>query len=36
MLEALLEYKFLQNAFLSAILASITCGIMGTIITEKN
>ncbi|NLW25611.1 MAG: metal ABC transporter permease [Clostridia bacterium] len=35
MLEALLEYKFLQNAFLSTILASITCGIMGTIITEK-
>ncbi|TCO74956.1 metal ABC transporter permease [Marinisporobacter balticus] len=35
MLEAIFEYKFLQHAILSAMLASIACGIMGTIITEK-
>lgn len=35
MLEALLTYNFLQNAFFSAILASIACGIIGTIIIEK-
>ena len=35
MLEALLTYNFLQNAFFSAILASIACGIFGTIIVEK-
>jgi zinc transport system permease protein len=35
MLDALLNYSFLQNAFISAILASIACGIIGTIIIEK-
>jgi zinc transport system permease protein len=35
MFEALLSYNFLQNAFFSAILASIACGIIGTIIVEK-
>ena len=35
MIEALLNYNFLQNAFFSAILASIACGIIGTIIIEK-
>lgn len=35
MIKALFEYTFLQNAVLSAILASIACGIIGTIIVEK-
>ena len=35
MIEALLKYQFLQNAFLSGILASIVCGIIGVIIVEK-
>ncbi len=35
MIEALFHYNFLQNAFFSAILASISCGIIGTIIMEK-
>ena len=28
-------YSFFQNAFFTAILASIVCGIIGTIIVEK-
>jgi len=35
MLSALFKYSFLQNAFLGAIIASILCGIIGTIIVEK-
>ena len=35
MLEAIIKYSFLQNALLSGILASIICGIIGVIITEK-
>ncbi len=35
MLSALFEYQFLQNAFLSGILASIVCGVIGVIIVEK-
>ncbi|NLO41701.1 MAG: metal ABC transporter permease [Bacteroidales bacterium] len=35
MINALFEYQFLQNAFLSGILASIVCGIIGVIIIEK-
>lgn len=35
MIEALLKYSFLQNAFIGSILASIACGIIGTIIIEK-
>jgi zinc transport system permease protein len=35
MLDAFLEYQFLQNAFLSGILASIVCGMIGVIIVEK-
>ncbi|HBL84526.1 MAG: hypothetical protein A2Y17_01040 [Clostridiales bacterium GWF2_38_85] len=35
MIEALFKYQFLQNAFYSAILASIVCGIIGVIIVEK-
>lgn len=35
MLESLFKYPFLQNAVISAILASIACGIIGTIIVEK-
>lgn len=35
MLSALFEYRFLQNALLSGILASIVCGVIGVIIVEK-
>ncbi|MDD2587231.1 MAG: metal ABC transporter permease [Syntrophomonadaceae bacterium] len=35
MINAILQYQFLQNAALSAALASIACGIIGTIIIEK-
>jgi zinc transport system permease protein len=35
MLKALLTYNFLQNAVLGSILASIACGVIGTIIIEK-
>ena len=35
MLEAITKYSFLQNALLAGILASIICGIIGVIITEK-
>lgn len=35
MLKSLIQYQFLQNAVLSAVLASIACGIIGTIIIEK-
>ncbi len=35
MFEAIFKYEFLQNAFLAAILSSIVCGIIGTIIVEK-
>lgn len=35
MIKALFEYQFLQNAFLSCILASVVCGIIGIIIIEK-
>lgn len=35
MIEAIFKYTFLQNAFLTAIFASVVCGIVGTIIVEK-
>jgi len=35
MIEALLKYQFMQNAFIAAFLGSILCGIIGTIIVEK-
>ena len=35
MLDAILKYTFLQNAIISAFLASIVCGVIGTIIVEK-
>lgn len=35
MIEAILNYTFMQNAFMAAILSSIVCGIIGTIIVEK-
>lgn len=35
MINDMLEYTFLRNAFLCAILASVTCGIIGTVIVEK-
>ena len=35
MIDAILKYTFLQHAIIGAILASIICGIIGTIIVEK-
>lgn len=35
MLEAILDYQFMQNAIIAMILASIVCGIIGVIIVEK-
>lgn len=35
MIKALFEYTFLQNALWAALLASIVCGIIGTIVVEK-
>ena len=35
MIEAILKYTFLQNALYAALLSSIVCGIIGTIIIEK-
>ncbi|MDD3363882.1 MAG: metal ABC transporter permease [Syntrophomonas sp.] len=35
MISALLQYSFLQNAVMGALLASIACGIIGAIIVEK-
>lgn len=35
MINALLHYSFMQNAFVAALLASIVCGIIGTVVVEK-
>lgn len=35
MIEAIIKYNYMQNAVLVAILSSIICGIIGTIIVEK-
>ncbi|QUI23730.1 metal ABC transporter permease [Vallitalea pronyensis] len=35
MLEAIIKYGFMQHAIISILLASIVCGIIGTIIVEK-
>ncbi|MCM1991904.1 metal ABC transporter permease [Oceanirhabdus seepicola] len=35
MLEAIFNYAFLRNAFIAALLSSVVCGIIGTIIVEK-
>lgn len=35
MLEAILKYSFLQNALIASVFASILCGIIGVIISEK-
>ncbi|HBR08559.1 MAG TPA: hypothetical protein DD735_06655 [Clostridiales bacterium] len=35
MIQALFEYRFLQNALYAGILASVVCGIIGVIIVEK-
>ena len=35
MIEAILTYNYMENAFLASILASIIAGIMGAIIVEK-
>lgn len=35
MIQAILNYNYMQNALLAGILASIICGVVGTIIVEK-
>lgn len=35
MIDAIFQYVFMRNALLAAILSSIVCGIIGTIIVEK-
>jgi len=35
MIGAILHYNYMQNAFFAAILASVICGVIGTIIVEK-
>ena len=35
MIEVILNYQFMQNALLTAIMASVVCGIIGTIVVEK-
>lgn len=35
MIEAFFEYTFIRNAVVSSLIASIVCGIIGTIIVEK-
>ncbi|MFW5736797.1 MAG: metal ABC transporter permease, partial [Halanaerobium sp.] len=35
MIDAILNYQFMQNALIAAVLASIVCGLIGTIIVEK-
>ncbi len=35
MWNAIMNYSFMQNALIAALLASIVCGIIGTIIIEK-
>ncbi|MBF7096405.1 metal ABC transporter permease [Alkalibacter mobilis] len=35
MIGVLIEYDFMRNAFYSALLSSVICGIIGTIIVEK-
>lgn len=35
MLEAIVHYSFMQHALLAALLSSVACGIMGTVIIEK-
>ncbi|MBN2796564.1 MAG: metal ABC transporter permease [Clostridia bacterium] len=35
MINAIFKYSFMQNAVLAAVMASVICGIIGTIIVEK-
>ena len=35
MIHAIINYSFMQNAVMAAILSSVLCGIIGTIIVEK-
>ena len=35
MINAILEYSYMQNAFLAAIFSSVICAVIGTIIIEK-
>ena len=35
MIETILKYTFMQNALIAAILSSVLCGVIGTIIVEK-
>jgi zinc transport system permease protein len=36
MIEALLNYQFLQNAMIAGVLASVVCGMIGVIVIEKS
>ena len=35
MIQGIINYTFMQNAFMAALLSSIICGVIGTIIVEK-
>ncbi|PKM54722.1 MAG: hypothetical protein CVV00_07160 [Firmicutes bacterium HGW-Firmicutes-5] len=35
MIEAILKYNYMQNALMAAVLTSLICGVMGTIIVQK-
>jgi zinc transport system permease protein len=35
MIDAVIKYTFMQNALIAALLSSIVCGVIGTIITQK-
>lgn len=35
MINAILTYDFMRNALVAALLASLVCGVIGTIIVEK-
>lgn len=35
MIDSIINYSYMQNAFGAAVIASLICGIMGTIIVEK-
>lgn len=35
LIDAIINYRFMQNALIASLLASIVCGIVGVIVTEK-
>ena len=36
MIDSIMHYEFMQNAFIACLLASIVCGIIGVIVVEKH